>query len=153
MAGEDNETAIGAPGRIALHVGRVVGARQAEEHLPLPVVDGQDALQWKKELRERQVRLGHEDRLVLDGADHIVAVGRDLREQAERLFVVLAAVIVPGDDVAFGQRHLRGDPRDHVGCLVVGVVHVHGQGRRILAEGMAIAADRQVLEHDRRRLG
>ena len=151
-AGEDDVLAVRAPARIALDVGGIVRSRQRAEDLRLAVVDAQNPLDREEQLRERQVRHGHEHGFVLDRADHVPAVRRHLREQAERLLAILLPVVVPRDDVARRQHHLLLDRRDDVGALAVGVIDVHGEQPAVLRERVAIAADGQVLQNHRRRL-
>ena len=116
----------------------------------LGVVDDEDALDREEELREPDVGRRHEHRAVLDRADHVAAVGRDLGEQAEGGLAVLPLVVAPGDDLLVVQHHLLGHGQDRVGALVVAVVDIHAQHAAVGRERVAIAADRQVLQHDGR---
>ncbi len=61
-------------------------------------------------------------------------------------------VVVPRDDIAGGQHHLGLDRGDEVRAFVVGVVGIHRQDRAVPIERMAIGADRQMLQNNRRRL-
>ncbi len=89
VAGKDHPLTVRAPGGVALHISRVIGAGQREELPGLAVIDGEDAFEGEEELRKGQVGLGDEDRAVLDRAQDVTAIGGDLREQAEGLLSVL----------------------------------------------------------------
>ena len=149
--GEDDRLSVGAPGRVALHVLGVVGARQRLEGAGLGVVDDENALDREEELRIPDVGRRHEHRAVLDRADHVAAVGRDLGEEPERGLAVAFLVVAPGDDLLVVQHHLRGHREDRVGALVVAVIDVEAQHAAVARERVAIPADRQVLEDDGRR--
>jgi hypothetical protein len=148
--GEDDRLSIGAPGRVALDVLGVVGARQRRVGTGLGVVDNEDALDRKEELGELDPGCRHEHRAVLDRADHVAAVGRHLGEEPEGELAVVPLVVAPGDDRFVVQRHLLGDGEDGVASLVVSVVDVEAQDAAIAREGVAVSADRQVLEDDGR---
>ncbi len=130
----------------------IIGPRQRLERAGLAVVDAQNPLDGEEQLREFQVGLGHKDGFIFDGADHEAAVGRDLREQAESRLPFVALVVAPRDDDAPVENHGLVDSQDGVGAFVVRVIDIHPEDAAVGGERMAIAAHRQVLQHDGRRL-
>ncbi len=149
-AGKKDRLAVRAPHRIALDVPPVVGALEGRELLRLPVVDDQDARDRKEPLGIEQIIHGRKHGPVLDRADDVAAVGRDLGQQAERQLLVLAPVVAPGDERVLAQDGLRPHRCDDIGPLVAAVVDVHRQGLAVGREGMAIAADLHAGEQNGR---
>jgi len=125
---------VGTPAWIALHKLRIIRSRQRFVSLCLPIIYTQNTFNGKKELGESQLRLGHEDGRIFDGAEHKPAVRRYLRKQTERLLPILFFVIVPRYYVA------------------VGVIHIHCKGFAVRGKRVTISADRQILQNDRRLL-
>ena len=151
--GEDDVATVGTPRRIALDERRVVRTAQRTELTALAVEHAQDSLDGEEQLREGQRRPGDEDRQVPDGAHDVAPVRRDLGQQAEgRAAVLPALVVVPGDDVPRGQRHVLLDVGDDVRRLGIGVVHVHREGGAVATEGVTVGADGHAFENDRWRL-
>ena len=141
-----------------LHVGLlwtrlgIVRPRQRLEDAALAVVDAQNPLDRKEQLREIQIGLGDKDRLVLDRADHEPAVGRDLGEKSEGRLPFAPLVVAPGNDRVPIESHGLLDRRDGIRAFVVGVVDVHPQHGAIGGERVAVPAHGQVFEHNRRSL-
>ncbi len=148
--GEDDVFPVGTPGRVALNVLRVVGARQWCVGAGLGVVDNEDALDREKELGEFDSGRRHEHCPVLDGTDHVAAVGRHLGKQAEGTFAVVSLVVAPCNDLFVVQQHLLRNRKDRVAALVVAVVHIEAQRAAVTREGVAVTADRKILEDYRR---
>ena len=67
--------AIRTPERPALHVLRVIRPGQRRVGAGGAVIDRENAFNGKEELRKSQIGFSHEDRLVLHGADYLLAVG------------------------------------------------------------------------------
>jgi hypothetical protein len=151
---EDDPLTVGAPGGIALDVLGVVRARQRRVGARHGVVDDEDPLDREEELGELDPGRRHEHRAVLDRADHVAAVGRDLGEESEGELAVVLPVVAPGDDLLVVHHHLPGDREDGIAALVVAVVDVQAEDPAVAREGVAISADRQILEdYGRRGLG
>jgi hypothetical protein len=147
---EDDRLPVGAPGRVALDVRGVVGARERRVGAGLGVVDHEDALDREEELGELDAGRRHEHRAVLDGADHVAAVGRDLGEEPEGELAVVPLVVAPGDDLLVVEDHLLGDGEDGVATLVVAVVDVEAEHAAVARERVAVPADGEVFEDDGR---
>ncbi len=126
-AGKENGLAIGAPGRVALDVKRVIGTFECKELLLHPVIAGNDSLNREEELRVIEILNRHKDRFIFDRTQDVAAIGGDLRKQAIGLLAVLAAVIVPGDNIAGMELHLLLGAGDDIGGFAVGVVNIHRQ--------------------------
>ncbi len=108
--------------------------------LRLPVVDRQNTGDREEPLGVIQLVHRREHGAVLDRADDVPPVGRNLREQPERRFLVFPAVVAPRDDVALFQDGPRPHVRDDVRPLVAAVVDIHGERLAVACEGMAVAA-------------
>ena len=72
---KDQVFAVRAPDGIALDEPRVVGPGKGRKLLRLPIVDGQDSLDRKEELAERQVAGRNEDGTILHRAHNVSAIG------------------------------------------------------------------------------
>ena len=149
-ASKEDLAAVGTPRGVGLHVLRVVRAGKREELVFLPVIDNQDSLDGKEQLRDHQVVASDKDRSILHGADDIATVGGNLRQQAKGHFTVLATVVGPGNDLLVVHYHLLLDRKNSVSPLVVAVIHVESQDAAVRSERMAIAADRQIRQDDGR---
>ena len=149
-AGEDDRFSVRAPGSVGLHVLWVVGPGKGVESLRLAVVDRHDPLDQEEELGKSQLRPVDGQRPILDRSHDVPPVGRSLAQEAKRLLVVFPLIIRPGDDLALVERDFLLHRQDRVRPLVVSRIDLHGQRAPVGGERMAVAADGQLFQNDRR---
>ena len=141
-AREDDRLAVGRPGGIAVHVVGVVGAGQAVHGAGRAVVVGEDAARGIEDLQEAVVQEVGDVDLLVERRHGVAAVGRDAREEAERVVVLgLLREVVPREHVLGTDLRRLGDGRHRVAALVAaGPVHVHGERLAVGGEGVAVGA-------------
>ena len=155
--------AVGAPDRAHLHEPRVGCAGQRLQHAGLAAVPGQDAARGIEHLEEavvleighviiaRRVGTGGGHGVRVDGGDHVLAVGRDLRHETDaHPPLQLAGGRTPLDQVLVADHGLRRNRCQHVHApVVLQAIEIHPHGLAVGGEGMAVGAHRQVVHGQR----